>query len=533
MKVSSVARPIAAISLMLAFAFGGTRPTMAQGAPPIPSRALITPATVAPAGRAASLLTNLMARPNVMRARTVALDRAAFESDRLTLPLFPDAEMAAQRVDIGFTGVRSRTWTGRLPDGGSAAFVINGSRISGTVSCTNGNFEFFPADNGECVLVQHLPNSLPDCAVGQVTPPPRGAPSLNATNKTANGDVLAPAAGAGLGDSTQGDTPTGNRVRVLVAYTSSAQNLTSVNLGRTMQEHIDLAVLESNQGYANSGITLRMELCCLYETVYNETAAIETDVDRFRNGGDGFMDEVHALRADYDADMCCLLVDGTDPDWCGWAYDFDYTAYANMFQATAYSCATGTFTFAHEFGHTQGCRHNDDNTLTPFAYGHGFRNGSNWRTIMGLSNDTGAPRLNYWSNPNINSPVAPFTAMGTPVDGGNFANDCRTALNVGDDTVINHEATPASSISPTDDTFNSDEGADKLVTGTLTVGAFNANAGSRVQFRAGTGITLTPGFWARTGSDFRARLAGPLGDPLPAGDVPADGTQPATVGPSN
>ncbi len=524
---------VTTFSLPLALVFSGGRSTIAQEAAAVARPSLIAAAAVASEGKAASLLAKLAARPNVMRARTVTLDRAAFDGGRMALPLFPDAELMAERRDIGFTGVRSRTWTGRLPDGGSAAFVINGDRISGTVSSTNGNYEFFPAGNGECVLVQHLPNGLPDCAVGKVTPPPRSAPALSATNKTANGDVLLPAAGPGAGDPTQGDTPTANRVRVLVAYTSNAQNLTSVNLGRTMQEHIDLAVLESNQGYANSGVTLRMELCCLYQTGFTETTAIENDVDAFQAPADGNADEVHALRADYDADMCCLLVDGRDTDWCGWAFGFDYTAYNNMFQATAYNCATGTFTFAHEFGHTQGCRHNDDNNLTPFAYGHGFRNGSNWRTIMGLANDTGAPRLNYWSNPNINSPVAPFTAMGTPVNGGNFANDCRTALNVGDDTVINHEATPVSSATPTGDTFNSDEGADKLVTGTLTVGTFTANAGSRVQFRAGTGITLTPGFWARTGSDFRARLAGPLGDPLPTGDVPADHQQPVAAGPAN
>jgi hypothetical protein len=511
-----------AAGLILALAFGSASALPAQDVPPGASRSLITAATPAPAGKAAAMLTKLAMRPTVRRARTVTLDRSAFDGNRISLALFPDAEVTADKMDIGFTGVRSRTWTGRLAGGGSAAFVINGDRISGTVSSTNGNFEFFPGDNGECVVVQHLPNGYPDCAVGKVTPPaPRS--SINATNKPSNGDQAA--TGWNGGDPTNGDTPTGNRVRVLVAYTADAQSLTSSQLGRTMQEHIDLAVLESNQGYANSSVTMRMELACLYETVFAETGAIENDVADFRDPSDGKSDEVHALRADYDADMCCLLIDGTDPDWCGWAYGFDYTAYDNMFQATVYSCATGQFTFAHEFGHTQGCRHNDDNNLTPFAYGHGFRNGGNWRTIMGLANGTDAVRLNYWSNPNINSPVAPFTAMGTPIDGGNFANDDHAALNAGDATVVNHEATPASSVALTGDVFNNDEAADKVVTGTLTVGSFTANSGSRVQFRAGTGITLTPGFWARPGSSFRARLAGPLGDPAPVGDPPSDPSQ--------
>ena len=40
----------------------------------------------------------------------------------------------------------------------------------------------------------------------------------------------------------------------------------------------------------------------------------------------------------------------------------------------------------------------------------------------------------------------------------------------------------------------------------LTVGAFTANSGSQVQFRAGSSIVLQPGFQARVGSEFRARI---------------------------
>jgi len=192
-----------------------------------------------------------------------------------------------------------------------------------------------------------------------------------------------------------------------------------------------------------------------------------------------------------------------------------------MFQVTSYACVTSNFSFAHEFGHTQGCRHDSDTGLTPFPYGHGYRNDSNWRTIMALAGFSTAPRLNYWSNPDIDSPVAPFTAMGTPVDGEAFANDCRAALNVGDDTVINHETTPEDSSAPTNDAFADDEFADKVVTHTLTVAAFTADSGSVIQFRAGSSIVLQPGFHAREGSEFHARLTSPLDDPVPAGTLSA------------
>lgn len=478
------------------------------------ARPLLQEAVTDLKGSGASIFSRLSAKSTHRRTRVAALDRTAFAGRRLKLSLFPDLEVDAESMDIGFTGVEGRSWTGRLSDGGSAAFVIHGDRVMGSVATAKGNFQIFPLGDGLSAVVEHDPATLPDCGTGRVPVPPQ-QPGLRPPviqPRDENGPVRPRRALAGPGEAQLADTPTANRIRVLVAYTPDSKTRTRSLYGMTMQELVDLAILESNQGYANSGVTLRLELAFLYEVVFNESAAIENDVAQFRANGDGVMDDVHIFRANYDADMCCLIVDGTDPDWCGWAYGFDYTDYNNMFQASVYSCVTGNFTFAHEFGHTQGCRHDTDPTGTPFPYGHGFRNGNSWRTIMAVAGTSTAPRLNYWSNPNVISPVAPKVAMGTPINGAFFAYDCRSALNAGDDVVVNHEATPVTSNAPTGDTLGADEMADKLVTGGLVVGSFTANSGSRVQFRAGSSITLGAGVWARQGSSFRARLATPLGD---------------------
>jgi len=481
------------------------------------SRPLLRSAATAPKPDGAAIFARLTAKSTHRRTRVAALDRTAFDGGRLKLDLFPDVVVEAEPMEIGFTGVEGRSWTGRLVDGGSAAFVIRGDRVVGSIATAKGNFQVFPLGDGLCAVVEHDPSTLPDCGTGRVLPPPElpglRPPVVNPLDQF--GPIRSRRALAGPGEAQLADTPTANRIRVLVAYTASSQSLTSSVLGMTMQELVDLAILESNQGYANSGVTLRLELAFLYEVTFDESAAIENDVSLFRGNGDGVMDEVHTHRTNYDADMCGLIVDGTDADWCGWAFGFDYTSAANMFQASVYSCVTGNFTFAHEFGHTQGCRHDNDGTLTPFAYGHGFRNGNSWRTIMAVAGTSTAPRLNYWSNPNVNSPVSPFTAMGTAINGANLANDCRSALNASDDAVVNHELTPSSATTPVGASVASDEVADKLVTETLTASSFTANSGSRVRFRAGSSIRLNPGFWARTGSSFRARITSPLGDAPP------------------
>jgi len=485
---------------------------------------------------APAALERLIQRPTTRRATLAWVDRSAFDDERITLNPFPGFNVETLQTRIGFTGARHRTWFGELVDNqGSAVFILHGDRISGKINSTRGTFEIFPVASGGCVVVEHIPSAFPGCGVDDQAVPQRpkrrAAVTSPPTGDTADNGDVEPFGESPTEEGAAGDSILDNRVRVIVAYTVGARIKTEIIYGRTMQEHIDLAIAESNQGYANSGVTLRMELACLYETDSTETTAIENDVEDFRNDGDGKFDEVHPLRADYDADMCCLLTDGRDYAWSGWSYGFDYTSRDNMFQATSYSSATGNFSFAHEFGHTQGCRHNDDLTLTPFAYGHGFRNGSYWRTVMALANGTAAPRLNYWANPLVNSPVFPYTAMGTPVNGDSFANDCVTALNVGGNTVINHETTPATSTAPTNDSFDNDEYVDKFVTDTLTVGAFTANPGSAVRFRAGNRIVLQPGFQARAGSEFRAYLSNPLGDPATDSAIQVESIEP--LHPSN
>ncbi|MGA1238475.1 MAG: 3-coathanger stack domain-containing protein [Limisphaerales bacterium] len=453
---------------------------------------------------AGAAMRELMQRPTTLRATRAHWTPDAFTNQRFILNPFADVNLDATHTPIGFTGARHQTWFGTLSNNqGSAVFILNGGRISGKINSTSGTFEIFPQENQSCLIVQHGLAHWPGCNVNSLTSPQPLA------NSPANSSVASDVPTITMEDSPGQDTPSENPIRVIIAYTAGAQFKTRAIYGRTMREHVDLALAETNQGYANSGVNLRLELACLYETGFLETTAIENDVEDFRNNGDGKGDEVHQLRADFDADMCCLITDGRDYSWCGWSYGFDYTSRDNMFQATSYSCATGNFSFAHEFGHTQGCRHNDDLALLPFAYGHGYRKDTYWATIMAMTTGTTAVRLNYWSNPRIPSPLLPHTPMGTPEDGDNFANDCCTALNVSSETVINHESTPSNSDAPTNHSFSSDEFADKLVTDTLTVATFTANPGAQIQFRAGSSIILQPGFHAQAGSQFQATITTP------------------------
>src|SRR5262249_22730671 len=58
----------------------------------------------------------------------------------------------------------------------------------------------------------------------------------------------------------------------------------------------------------------------------------------------------------------------------------------------------------HEIGHIIGARHDLglDKMMTPFAYGHGYVNGTKWRDIMSYKESCGGcPRVPVWSSPTV------------------------------------------------------------------------------------------------------------------------------------
>ncbi|WP_168356264.1 M12 family metallo-peptidase [Lysobacter enzymogenes] len=190
-------------------------------------------------------------------------------------------------------------------------------------------------------------------------------------------------------------------IRVQVVATNQAVTA----YGGDMRALVDLAIAESNQGYANSNVGIQLELAN-YRTVEYTSAGDGhfTDEERFADPADGYMDDIHASRDANAADVSVLIID--DAGNCGLAHSIGSTA-ATAFATVHYDCATGYYSFAHEIGHLLSARHDPaaDPTNTPYAYGHGYRyepaGGSKWRTIMAYACTGGCPRLNYWSNPDV------------------------------------------------------------------------------------------------------------------------------------
>ncbi|MBS3946394.1 MAG: hypothetical protein KGZ42_12895, partial [Melioribacter sp.] len=165
------------------------------------------------------------------------------------------------------------------------------------------------------------------------------------------------------------------------------------------------AIAQANTTYNNSGINVSLNLAYPTQVSYTESGSTETDCYRFTETDDGYMDGIHSLRTQYNADVCVLLI--STGDYAGWAR-FIPADYSTAFCVVRYDYAVNEITFTHEIGHLQGARHqyklDDGNPLYAHGYYHNDNNPDNrWRTVMAAFDEkygNTSNRIPYWSDPN-------------------------------------------------------------------------------------------------------------------------------------
>lgn len=349
------------------------------------------------------------ARPEAVSLETATLSLGQVE---------PGLDLRAHRVSSYQTRSGSLVWSGVIEDPASAVvpfdaksfdfdpvhsimLVKNGDQITGNIHFAGEWYKIRPLRSGGHAIVTVNINAMPPDHPAEYsrlrTIPMRSRPVAHKVNTV---------------------------LRALVNYTPAAAAATADINGL-----LTLAVAETNQGYASSGVQIDIELAAAAPTSYTE-ASFSTDLSRYRNTSDGFMDEIHTTRNTVAADVALLVID--DAAACGLASSIGSTA-ATAFAAVHYDCATGYYSFAHEIGHLQSARHDERNdpSTSPYAWGHGYqytpKKGSSWRTIMAYNCTRGCPRINFWSNPSVLYNGVP---MGTATKNNNarVLNDTRATV---------------------------------------------------------------------------------------------------------
>lgn len=355
-----------------------------------------------------------VARSRFVNVNLDVLKQADVGSPPLTLNMFDDVVYTGVVTKTEKVTANSISRIGELTnvDNGYFYLVTYNDVFMAHVASAEGVYEVTSAGNGIYQVKQIDQSKFSDHPAGVEPMPSSDAVVLEAGSLGANADSA-------------------NQIDVMVVYTTLAR----IAAGGTsaIKTLINLAVSETNQGYLNAGITTRIRLVHTVEVNYAEQLDMSIDLDRIENPSDGYIDHIHSLRNWFGADMVNFMVSyGPGSSYgCGLASGIFVTA-SDAFQITDMDCATGNYSFGHEFGHLQGAGHDHlahvPSTLwyvnSAFAYGHGYVYWSAaWRTIMAYNTECSyyhsvdCIRLQWWSNPNKTNGGQP---MGTPDDEENY-----------------------------------------------------------------------------------------------------------------
>ena len=194
---------------------------------------------------------------------------------------------------------------------------------------------------------------------------------------------------------------------LLVVYTASARSAAGGTAG--IESLIQLGVTETNLVYQNSGIIPRIRLVHTAEVNYTESGNLDTDLVYAQLG---FVDNTHALRDTYGADLVQLVTD-SNASFCGKAYvmsgnnpGFHWYSYSVVEQ----SCISPNYSFGHELGHNIGCNHapGDPLDVAAYPYSLGYKDPSNqFRTLMAYNAGCNCTRILRHSNQSLSYQGSP------------------------------------------------------------------------------------------------------------------------------
>lgn len=390
----------------------------------------------------------------VSQAKDITINWSALNEHELTIELFSGETVTAvrERKDL-FSSPGSFVWVGHLQGDPQSSVTLSVIDQVMAGSIYGGGYERYRIRSESS---RHLLQEIDHTGTSEVQGPDIIKAQLGTGNQeiTARHSTLAPA-----------NCEDGSQIDLLVAYTAGA--VASEGSRTAVEALINQRVSEMNSANINSGLPFRYHLAKALFVDYEESGDVRLDLTRLQAHNDGYLDEVHLSRDTFQADMVSLMAGQAHVGLtCGVGYLLQDLASADAggafnvaaldYAGEAYTCSP--YTLAHEFGHNMGNRHErsvaDGNAVLPFAYGYQSPQTA-FRTIMAYNCDGGCPRINHWSNPQID-----YHGEATGLDHGahpqQSADNARAMLqtakvvaNFRADCPVEPAATPTAQILPT------------------------------------------------------------------------------------
>jgi len=319
-----------------------------------PTEGLFTPATVGE--RAHDQLPTAQ-----MRSRAVGVDLSklptAASTDkpaRLVLNPFEDVTLLADIDRIEAQGLDTVIYHGRIQESlpsadgagaNSVTLVVTAGVMVGSITTADASYQV--RYDGQTQVVRQVDVArFPD--TDDALPFPANMPQ---------GDT-GPAVAA---------NDDGSRIDVMVVYTSAAR----AEEGSTaaMQALITLGVTETNQMYANSGISTKLRLVHWAEVAYAPTGNPSGDLSAITNPSDGVLDQLHSWRNTYGADLVQLITTdaGCGIGWLGGPFASMASQQDRGWSVAENDCISPNYTFAHEMVDLGVCHLKETSSRQPMA----------------------------------------------------------------------------------------------------------------------------------------------------------------------